>query len=101
MRRQSNFNLSLTKEKIKCLANDCKEPRLAEDSMMAEFNSRLMKNRAENKLKLLRELNRRKLCLSTTESLCKKLCNRFPLKARILAKRVTKWMIGAINVFNI
>ena len=81
MRTQSIKNTYLTKEKIKYLATECKKPRLAEESMMAEYNSRLKKIRAEHKLKLLRELNRRKICLSTTESLCKKLCSKFPNKA--------------------
>ena len=47
MRNQSIKNTYLTKEKIKYLATECKKPRLAEESMMAEFNSRLKKIRAD------------------------------------------------------
>ena len=61
MRTQSIKNTYLTKEKIKYLATECKKPRLAEESMMAEYNSRLKKIRAEHKLKLLETYLNREL----------------------------------------
>ena len=90
-----------TKKKINNLAIECKKPDQARTFMMAEHNTKLQKVKAEHKLKLLREMNRSALSLTSTEQMCKKLCERFPTRASILEEKIRKWkMRDAYKDFN-
>ena len=88
-------------QKIQNIALECKRPELAKRSMMTEMKTRLTKNKAEQQLQLLRQLNRNKLCLTSTEQLCSKLCRNFTNKGREIAEKVMRWkMRDAYRKYN-
>ena len=77
------------------------KPDEAKTFMMAEYNYQLKKVKTEHKLKLLREMNRSEISLTSTEQMCQKLCKRFPNRTRILEEKIRKWkMRDAYKEFN-
>ncbi|MCP4264419.1 MAG: hypothetical protein GY777_02390 [Candidatus Brocadiaceae bacterium] len=98
---KENTTIFITKKKINNLAIECKKPDEAKTFMMAEYNYQLKKVKTEHKLKLLREMNRSEISLTSTEQMCQKLCKRFPNRTRILEEKIRKWkMRDAYKEFN-
>ena len=82
-----------TVKKLERIALDCKKPDQAKNFMIAEYKARLNESKAQHKVYMMREMNKKKLCLTPAREMCRSLCERFIDRARIIEEKIMKWKL--------